>query len=156
MALALQSSLKLDAGDVVFEKSSPGGIVDLWVRPTDTLIEIKYSRPNLSGTHDPRTVTFGGLLADFNKVCMAEARDRIVVQVAHPTAWNYLPRGGLQLLPRTIGETRSIGLTEIQALPRSAATKAVEDGPWTPLSARLLWIGQADEWVLGAWRTMPQ
>lgn len=77
------------------------------------------------------------------------------MQVAHATAWAYTPRDQPYLLPRTVGMETLIRATDVQRLPQSARVKAIEDGDWIDLRARLAWKERVDEWTLAAWETAP-
>ncbi len=69
IALGLQSACSLPPGSIVFERpAADRSRTDLWVhQPHDLAIEVKYLRPNPSGSSRPLPQLYGQILADFNK-----------------------------------------------------------------------------------------
>jgi hypothetical protein len=71
--------------------------------------EVKYSGPLPSARNRPFTQIYGGLLADFNKLTLGNASERLVVLVADTSTVNHRTgRGGGQLLPFSVGEVRTL------------------------------------------------
>jgi hypothetical protein len=99
---------------------------------------------------------YGDLLADFSKVAATLATARIVLLVAGQPALASLRRNRPQLLPFAVGDRRTVLTADIEALPVTAATRAVGDGPWRPLSAELIWTERCDGWHLLAWQVQPE
>lgn len=155
LALGFQAALDLAPGSVVFEKPAGKGRIDLWIRGLDLLIEVKYRRAIPSGRNLPATAIFGSLLADFSKVAAAPAKQRAVVLVSDQAGMGYITRSGHGLLPMTPDQVTTIDVPAIERLPRTAATKAVEDGAWIPLSASLFWNSEVDPWSLACWLVEP-
>lgn len=76
----------------------------MWVRPPhDLAIEVKYLRPNPSGSQRPYPQLYGQVLADFNKVVREPAKNRLVVVVADRDYVGYVERSGRGLLPLKVG-----------------------------------------------------
>jgi hypothetical protein len=155
IALGFQPAYDLAPGDIVFERGVGSGRVDLWVIPLDMVIEVKYRRPIPSGRNLPATQIFGSLLADFNKVAAVEARHRLVIYVSDEQGINYLRRSGRGVLPLELGLSRLISSAVIERLPKTAASNAVLDGPWTRLETTLVWQRALSPWQLLAWDITP-
>lgn len=156
LALGFQAAYDLAPGSIVFEKPLNLGRLDLWVVPIGIAVEIKYRRPIPSGRNLPATQLFGSLLADCNKIARADARTRVVVYVSDEPGINYLYRTGRGLLPLRLNERNSIEPDDIEQLPKTAATNAVADGPWVPLTAQLAWEQDFSPWRLLAWQIESQ
>jgi hypothetical protein len=129
---------------------------DLWVRPLDLAVEVKYSRPIPSARNRPFTQIYGSLLADFNKLMRGSASQRLVILVSDPRTLRHMTgSAGGQLLPFTLRENRTILPPAVAALSSSAAAAAESDGPWQPLRATLAWTSTVGEWLLYAWTVDP-
>lgn len=156
LALGFQSAYALAPGAIIFERRITGGRIDLWVSPLELAVEVKFRRPIPSGKTLPATQLFGDLLADFNKLARETARQRLVVLATDAAGLIYLDGGGGKLLPLTEQAKASIGVDELPRLAKTAATRAEADGPWTPLTAELIWRREAAPWHLLAWLVAPQ
>jgi hypothetical protein len=155
LALGLQAAYRFPPGAIVFERRAVKGRLDLWVIPLDLAIEVKYQRPIPSGRNQPVTQLFGGLLADLNKVARSDATNRVVLYVADPIGVQYLQKSAHTLLPLILGQRSRISSEDIAALPATAASKAVEDGDWLPLTAELIWNRICEKWQAFAWQVAP-
>lgn len=153
LALGFQAAYDLRPGSVVFEWPLATKRIDLWVAPLDLAVEVKYRRPIPSGRSLPATQLFGQLLADFNKVALAGARNRMVVLVTDAPGMTYLRNSGL--LPLRAGGFRNIMPEQVDGLATSASVNALSAGEWTPLAVELVWERDAAPWQLLAWRVTP-
>ena len=152
LALGFQAAYDLAPGSIVFEKPLNQGRLDLWVVPLDIAVEVKYRRPIPSGRNLPATQLFGSLLADCNKIARAYVRSRLVVYVSDESGINYLYRTGRGLLPLSLNKRNLIESDDIEQLPKTAATNAIADGDWSPLTAQLVWEQECSPWQLLAWQ----
>ena len=155
IALGFQSAYVLAPGAIVFEHGVGSGRVDLWALPLDVVIEVKYRRPIPSGRNLPATQIFGRLLDDFNKVAPVEVQHHLVIYVSDEQGINYLNRFGRGVHPLEPGQSRRISPAVVERLPKTAATNAVLDGPWTPLETTLVWEKALRPWQLLAWEITP-
>lgn len=156
LALGFQAALGLSPGSVVFERPILAGRLDVWIRPCDIAFEVKYRRPIPSGRNLPATQIFGALLADFNKVVMIEAVQRVVVYVTDDPGMNYLQRNASGILGFDAGTRTEILATTIERLPTTASRAAIADGPWQPLIAQVAWQRKIEQWHLLAWEVEPR
>lgn len=155
LALGFQSALQLPAGSIVFERTIARARIDLWLRPLDTIIEVKFMRPLPSGRNRPMTQQVGDLLADFNKVAHVPARDRLVLLVADRAAVSHLTRNYEGILPMAIGLRSQLHPTGLDQLAMTAATRAIADGAWLALDSELIWQASCEGWELFAWHVAP-
>jgi len=157
IALGLQSAWSLPPGAIVFER--PGGDrshTDLWVRaPHDLAIEVKYLRPNPSGSTRPFPQLYGQILADFNKVARVKATNRLAIVVADRDYVGYIERSGRGLLPLRIDDCGQITASSVASLSQTAQRTAGSHGEWADLSATLVWSRSVDGYSLLAWEVAP-
>lgn len=156
LALGLQAAYGLPTGAIVFERPAGRRRIDLWALPLDLAIEVKFRRPIASGRSQPITQHYGDLLADFSKTAALPAAARLVVLVGDPPALASLKRNNPQLLPFTVGDRRAVHAADVTALPATAATRAIADSPWCPLTTDLLWTEFSEGWHLLAWWVQPE
>ena len=96
LALALQATLTLKPGSIVFERPHGTKRIDLWLRPPDDIaFEVKFQRGISSGKNPPSPKHYGDLLAVLNKLVGIPARRRIFILVGDGKALNYVARSGL-------------------------------------------------------------
>jgi hypothetical protein len=141
IALGLQSAWSLRPGAIVFERSGTDrSRTDGWVhQPHDLAIEVKYLRPNPSGSPRAYPQLYGQILADFNKVAREPASNRLVVVVADGDYVGYIERSGRGLLPLGVGDSVHIEPSSIAELSQTARRTASSHGQWADLSATLVW-----------------
>lgn len=124
LALGFQNVFELEPGDIVFERPLGSGNCDLWFRPWDLALEVKYFRPIPSGATRPMPQYFGTLLADFNKLMHMLSAQKVVSLVTDRHANEYLARNTKGLLPMTIGATTRVGQEDLARLSTTASTAA--------------------------------
>lgn len=153
IALGLQSAWSLPPGAIVFERPlADRSRTDLWVRqPHDLAIEVKYLRPNPSGSSRPYPQLYGQILADFNKVAREPARNRLAVVVADSDYVGYIERSGRGLLPLRVGDSAQITSSSVADLSHTAQRTAGSHGEWADLSATLVWSRLVGGCSLLAW-----
>jgi hypothetical protein len=151
LALGFQAAFDLVPGDIIFERPSGPGNVDLWFCPWDIAVEVKYHRPVPSQRNRPFTQHFGQLLADLSKLAQTEARMRLALLVADAPAVHYLEHSGRGLLPLVLGGRVQVDAAAIAALPGTAAGNAQSYGPWRPLDVRLRWQAELQGYRAYAW-----
>lgn len=155
LALGFQSALQLPPGSIVFERTIGRARIDLWLRPLDLIIEVKFMRPLPSGRNRPMTQQAGDLLADFNKVVHVPACDRLILLVADPVAVSHLTRNYDGILPMAVGTRFQLLPACLDQLATTAATRAVADGEWLALDSELIWQSSCEGWELFAWHVAP-
>lgn len=158
IARGLQSAWSLPPGAIVFERpTSDRSRTDLWVRPPhDLAIEVKYLRPNPSGSQRPYPQLYGQVLADFNKVAREPATTRLVVVVADHDYVGYIERSGRGLLPLSVGDSTQIKSSSLTRLSPTAQRTANSHGEWADLSATLMWSRHLGGCSLLAWEVSPE
>ena len=155
LALGIQAAYRLQPGAIVFERAMGAGRIDLWIRPWDLAVEVKFRRPIPSGKNLPTTQLLGDFLADFNKVARCSAVNGMVVLVTDAPGIASLQRSQHHLLPlASPGSATTILPRDIEKLPKTAAMHAVHDGPWVSLIARLIWAQTVELWHLAAWEVL--
>jgi hypothetical protein len=152
LALALQATLSLNPGSIVFERPVGRKRVDLWLRPpSDIAFEVKFHREIPSGRNRPFTQHYGSMLADLNKLSGVPARRRIFILVGDTKAANYLQNSGQGLMSLSQGGTTAIPAESLDRLSPTARGAAERHGPWAGVTTELLWSKRSDVWNLFAW-----
>ena len=158
IALGLQSAWSLPPDAIVFERPvGDRSRTDLWVHPPhDLAIEVKYLRPNPSGSARPYPQLYGQILADFNKVAREPATNRLAIVVADPDYVGYMERSGRGLLPLRVGAAAQISASSVARLSQTAQRTAGSHGQRAHLSATLVWSRLVGGYSLLAWEVAPE
>lgn len=155
LALGFQAAYDLEPGNIVFERSLGPGDCDLWLRPWDLAIEVKYFRPIPSGMSRPMPQLYGTLLADFSKLAQMPVASRLGVLVSDTDATRYLARNSFGLLPQTTGASVVIDASRLGQLSATASASAGSKGAWRTLDVSLIWSCDISHLQCFAWEVKP-
>lgn len=156
LAQAIRAALDFSAGEVEVESPAGRKRIDVWIHPTSTAIEVKFHRQIPSGHNRPMTVQYGQVLADIRKLASVErALERVLVLLADGAGMTHLINKAL--IPARVMDPKQIRAEHVNGLAKSASGPALAEGPWIPVTMRLIWQHRlATAGVTGlAWAVTP-